>query len=246
MKNELLKSKENDLKLLIQKTKNLEVLYVEDNIDVRVQTAKVLNIYFKNITQAKDGKDALLKFKNSKFDIIFTDIDMPEIDGLELIKQIREKDDFLPIIILSAYDNTEYFLKAIEYGIDGYLLKPFKFDTIQNVIEKITLKINKLKKNICIIKLIDNYHWNMTESNLYKNQEQIKLTKKESDLFKLLSSSINATYSAEEIEIEVFNDEYNDNKRVRGLISRLKKKLASDLIISIYAQGYKLHREELC
>lgn len=246
MRNASRKTKEKILRNLINLTKDLKVLYVEDNDDVRIQTAKVLSIYFQNITQSKNAKEALKKFKNSTFDLIFTDIDMPEINGLEMIKQIREKDDFIPIIIISAYDDTNYFLKAIEYGIDGYILKPFKFDSIQNLIKKVTLKINKFKKIPHIIKLLDNYHWNIEDSCLYKDQEIINLTKKENILFRLLASSTNAIYTTEEIEIELFNDDYNDNKRVRSLISRLRNKLSSNLIISIYAQGYKLNREKKC
>ena len=132
---------------------------------------------------------------------------MPEINGLEMIKQIREKDDFIPIVIISAYDDTKYFLKAIEYGIDGYILKPFKFDSIQNLIKKVTLKINKFKKDPHIIKLVDNYDWNIEDNSLYKNQEIINLTKKENILFRLLASSTNAIYTTEEIETELFNDD---------------------------------------
>ncbi|MCT7466831.1 response regulator [Aliarcobacter cryaerophilus] len=246
MENESTKIKEKDLRNLIEITKNLKVLYVEDNENVRLQTTKVLSIYFENITQTKNGTEALKKIKNCKFDLIFTDINMPEINGIEMIKQIREKDDFVPIIVISAYDNTEYFLKTIEYGIDGYILKPFKFDTIQNIIKKTISKLHKLTKDSHIIKLIDNYHWNTEELCLYKKNEAVKLTKKETILFKLLSSSINATYTSEEIEIELFNDSYCDNKRVRSLISRLKNKLSSNLITSIYAQGYKLNKEIQC
>ena len=113
MENESTKIKEKDLRNLIEITKNLKVLYVEDNENVRLQTTKVLSIYFENITQTKNGTEALKKIKNCKFDLIFTDINMPEINGIEMIKQIREKDDFVPIIVISAYDNTEYFLKTI-------------------------------------------------------------------------------------------------------------------------------------
>ena len=246
MKNESTTSREKTLNTLIQLTKDLKVLYVEDNDNVRIQTAKLLGIYFQSITQVKNVKEALTEFKNSNFDLIFTDIDMPEINGLELIKQIRKKDDFIPIVIISAYDDTNYFLKAIEYGIDGYILKPFKFDSIQSLIKKITLKISKFKKDSHIIKLIDNYHWNIEDACLYRNQNLIKLTKKENILFKLLASSTNAIYTTEEIETELFNDDYNDSKRVRSLISRLKSKLSSNLILSIYALGYKLNKENSC
>lgn len=233
--------KTNQLK---QQCENLSILYVEDEEKVRVQTSKVLSIYFKDITLAINGKDGLEKIKNKKFDIIFTDINMPKMDGLSMIEHIRKVDRQSSIVVFSAYENTEYLLKGIEHGIDGYILKPFKFNQIQNVIEKILNKIHDSIELIHTIKLINDFEWHIESSTLHKNEKQIELTKNETTLFKLLSSSKHALFSSQEIETELFNDNYNDNKRVRGLISRLHKKLGVHIIKSKYAQGYELHLKE--
>ena len=235
---------DKNLSLLKQKCKNLSILYVEDEEKVRTQTAKVLSIYFDNIILATNGKEGLEKLKCEKVDIVFTDINMPKMDGLSMIEHIREVDINTPIVVFSAYDNTEYLLKTIEYGIDGYILKPFKFDQFQKTIEKIINKIENQNQQIHIIKLIDGFEWHMETLNLYKNSKQIELTKNETTLFKLLSSAKHALFSSEEIELILFNDNYSDNKRVRGLISRLHKKINSHLIKSKYAQGYELNLEE--
>ena len=238
--------KDKELNLLKEKSRNLHILYVEDEDKVRQQTSKVLSIYFDNITLASNGKEGLEKFKSHQIDIVFTDINMPKIDGLSMIEQIRKIDKYTPIVVFSAYDNTNYFLKTIEYGIDGYILKPFKLDQIQKVLEKIISKIQDTKKLNPAISLIDNFEWHMETSTLHKEFAQIELTKNERTLFKLLSSSKHAIFSSEEIETELFDDNYCDNKRVRGLISRLNKKVDSHLIKSIYSQGYKLNLEESC
>lgn len=235
---------DKELNLLKQKCKDLKILYVEDEEKVRVQTSKVLSIYFDNVILATDGKEGLKKLKSEKIDIIFTDINMPKMDGLSMIEHIRKIDKLTSIVVFSAYDKTDYFLKTIEYGVDGYILKPFKFNQIQKVIEKI---IDKRENSIQIahtIKLIDDFEWHIETSTLHKDSKQIGLTKNETTLFKLLSSSKHAVYSSEEIEIELFNDNYSDNKRVRGLISRLNKKVDSHLVKSIYAQGYELNLDE--
>ena len=101
------------LKFLISTCKELDVLYVEDDYEVRSQISKMLSIYFKSVTQAVNGKDGLEKFNNSKFDVIFTDINMSVMDGISMIKDIRKKDIKIPIVIFSAYDNTEYFCKQL-------------------------------------------------------------------------------------------------------------------------------------
>lgn len=238
--------KDKELSLLKQKCKDFNILYVEDEEKVRIQTSKVLSIYFDTITLATNGKEGLEKLKNKEVNIIFTDINMPKMDGISMIEHIRKIDKMIPIVVFSAYDKTDYFLKTIEYGIDGYILKPFKFSQIQKVIEKIVNKIQDSIKLIHTIKLIDNFEWHIETSTLHKNSKQIELTRNEIILFKLLSSSKHAVYSSQEIETELFNDTYNDNKRVRGLISRLNKKVDSQLIKSIYGQGYELNLEESC
>ena len=235
-----------ELELLLSTCKDLNILYVEDNEDVRLQTSKMLSIYFKFITQAVNGKDGLDKFKNNKFDAIFTDINMSVMDGISMIKEIKKIDSKIPIVIFSAYDNTEYFLQTIECGIDGYILKPFRFEEIQKVVEKIVLKVIDLEKLDTKIKLINGFYWDKMKKNLYQIDKEIYLTKKESLLFELLSSSKHKVATSQEIEIEVFDDHYTDNKRVRSLLSRLRCKVGCDLMQSVYSQGYKLNLDNKC
>jgi len=233
----------NNLNLLKEKCSNLKILYVEDNEKVRQQTKKALSIYFPHITLAINGKEGLEKIKKNNIDIVFTDINMPKMDGLSMIKNIRSFDKNIYIVVFSAYDNSEYLLECIDHGVDGYILKPFKFNQIQNIIEKIIDKIYNLNQHTHSINLADSFKWNLETLTLQKNSKYIELTKNEIILIKLLSSSKHAIFSSEEIELEVFNDNYNDNKRVRGLISRLNKKIGSRIVKSKYAQGYELNLE---
>lgn len=230
-----------DLQLLVSTCKDLKVLYVEDDNEVRLQTSKMLSIYFPSIVQAANGKDGFNKFKNNNFDIVFTDINMSVMDGISMIKEIRKIDSQIPIVIFSAYDNKEYFLQTIECGIDGYILKPFRFDEIQKVIEKIVQKMINFKRVSTKIELINNFYWDKKTKTLFKGDEDISLTKKETDLLDILSSISHKVVSPEEIEIEIFKDDYSDNKRVRSLLSRFHCKVNCDLVQSIYGQGYKLN-----
>ena len=234
------------LSLLKEKSRDLKVLYVEDETKVREQTSKMLNIFFDDIFAATNGKEALIKIKNTSFDVIFTDVKMPVMGGLEMIKEIRKKDKLIPIVVFSAYDDKEYLLQAIEYGIDGYIIKPSRFNTIHDLIEKIINKLYAYEKKDHSIRLVDNFSWHIESNSLYKNNQKISLTKHETMLFKLLSSSSKSTFTSEEIERELFEDLYTDNKRVRGLISRLKNKIDISLIRSVYSQGYTLNLDKSC
>jgi len=118
---------------LIQYTKSFKILFVEDNDDSREQTVKMFENLFGIVQTAADGNIALEKFKNNKFDIVFTDINMPNLDGISFIKKVREENKLIPIIILSAYDDKPYMLECIEAGVDGYLIKPMQLQKLLKI-----------------------------------------------------------------------------------------------------------------
>lgn len=234
------------LQKIINITKKLNILYIEDNKEVRTQTIKVLNVFFDNIEVACNGNEGLNLFKannkyeSSNFDLIITDIEMPVIDGITMIYMIREFDKEIPILIFSAHSNTEYFLKTIDAGIDGYILKPYNIDQISNSLMNIIEK-NKLGNiNDYLVNLEENFIWNTQEELLYKNDELIKLTKSEIKLFELFLKSKGSLKTYEEIEQFIFHEFSGNSKRVRNLMSRLKQKLDYELFESIYGHGYKL------
>lgn len=228
----------NTLSSLVEMCRTKRVLYVEDDSDVRTQTRKMLELYFNEIVECDNGLDALACFQSQSFDVIFTDINMPKMDGLCMIEEIRKKNPTIPIVIFSAYDTTEYFLKTIQNGVSGYILKPFVFKDIVDTLEKIAHQFSTCTPHS--LTLIEGYYWEKTMQCLCKDHEEIKLSKHETALFNLLTSSKQRVFSSEEIEIAVFDDDFSDNKRVRNLLSRLRHKLECDLIQSMYGEGYKL------
>lgn len=220
----------------------LKILYVEDDEQTRFYTLEMFNNFFSDITVAVNGQDGLDKFKKSTFDAIFTDINMPIMNGLEMINNIRMLNSTVPIVIFSAHDEVEYFIKSIYYGIDGYILKPFNMKELQNIINKLSNKKQIIPQGNSnnIKKLIDGFYWNKTDETLYQYEKKIDLTKNELALFTLLTSLESRIYSAVDIEVVIFDDDISDTFRVRNLLSRLKKKLQCDLIESIYGHGYRL------
>jgi len=145
----------HNLKEIILLTQNIRLLYVEDNMDARESTLEVLNEFFDVIITADDGQDALNKYNSQKFDLIITDINMPHINGIAMIEEIRKRDKEIPILLLSAYNEVEYFTKSIKLGVDGYLFKPIDLeqflDVTHKIIEKINLQ-NKLNENLNFLK----------------------------------------------------------------------------------------------
>ena len=214
-------------------------LYVEDNEEVRRQTAKILKLFFHQVIDCGDGRDGIDKFKASKAGIVFTDINMPGINGLEMIEQIKQIDPLVKTVIFSAYDESKFFTKAISIGVDGYILKPFTTEDLLSVLEKITQSIET--KPAKLIYLSGDFVWDKQSLTLSKAGEIIKLTKNETSLLQLLLSSSGRIASGLEIENELFEDygEYDD-KRVRNIISRFHRKIGYKLIENIYSQGYRI------
>jgi len=124
----------------------LTVLYVEDEADTRSQITQILQIFFKNVLVGKNGEEALGIYIENEVDLIITDLTMPRMDGLTLIKEIRELNFFQHIIVLTAHNSSENLMETINQQIDGVLLKPVKMDKLLNLLYKV-LKTISLEKN---------------------------------------------------------------------------------------------------
>ena len=227
------------LENIIKCTKNLNILYIEDNISVQKQTTKMLESFFNKIYLANNGKEALELFeKENLYNLVITDIEMPLLDGISFIEAIRKYNKKIPIIVLSAHDNKNYFLKTIKAGIDGYILKPYTLEQIVQTLEYIIDKYDMQKIFENLIKLEFNFTWDRYKCQLYKDDFQIKLSKNETKLFELFieTNSMIKTYA--EIEYCLFDDCNDNTKKIRNLIRRLKIKLNYDLFDTIYSYGY--------
>ena len=170
---------------------------------------------------------------------------MPLLDGISFIEAIRKYNKKIPIIVLSAHDNKNYFLKTIKAGIDGYILKPYTLEQIVQTLEYIIDKYDMQKIFENLIKLEFNFTWDRYKCQLYKDDFQIKLSKNETKLFELFieTNSMIKTYA--EIEYYLFDDCNNNTKKIRNLIRRLKIKLNHDLFDTIYSYGYSLKYRQI-
>jgi PAS domain S-box-containing protein len=144
-----------DLDKVIQYSQDLNLLYVEDNDDAREMTAMILEEFFDNITLAVDGQDGFEKFKQNNIDLIITDINMPKLNGLEMCEKIRKIDKEVPMIVLSAHNEENFFTQSIEIGVNGYLLKPIDIAQLSTLIFQVIQKykyIAEAKINMHLLK----------------------------------------------------------------------------------------------
>ncbi len=156
----------NELDEIFKYSKKLKLLYVEDNQDSREMTSMILEDFFDDMVIAVNGEDGLEKFKQNNIDIIITDINMPKLNGLEMIEKIKEIDSDVPILVLSAHNEDDFFIRSIRLGVDGYLLKPIDLEQLLNMLEKIIKRykyVNEAKVNY---HLLEEYKKAVNESSI--------------------------------------------------------------------------------
>ena len=213
--------------------KNLKILIVEDEKRLaQLLKDSIFNSFF-SVVIASNGEDGLKKFKSFKPDIIITDIMMPFCDGLEMTLKIKELDEFIPIIVLSAHSDKEQLLKAIDIGINKYFIKPFDPEEVIEHINKIAPSLNKKRQ----VKLKEDFMFDNNSMSLYKNTVLINLTKREKEFIHLLIKVNNKVVDSEYIKENLWNEEVND-ERLRTFIKRLRIKTSKDLIENVSGQGY--------
>ncbi len=143
-----------NLEEMIDFLKDKKLLYVEDNLEARESTIGILEEFFSNIIIAEDGEEGLEKFKNSDIDLIITDINMPKMNGLDMINKIRDIDEDVFVLVLSAYNESGFFMDSIRLGVDGYLLKPIEIEQFISILQKVTQKLklkHELKHNLNLL-----------------------------------------------------------------------------------------------
>lgn len=138
---------------------DISVLYVEDETDIREAVAETLSRRVKTLHVAINGKDGLDKFILNKPDLVITDIKMPIMDGLEMSKDIKSINKSVPIIVTTAHEEKDFFLRSIEIGIQFYLVKPIDRLKLKEALEAVAKNL-ELEKQVneqkeCISTLIN-------------------------------------------------------------------------------------------
>jgi len=213
----------------------LKILVLEDNERLANLIVEALEQKKYLITLFSDGKKALSAIDNG-FDCFILDINVPGMDGISLLKEIRSMDAHTPAIIISANIDLDTIQDAYHKGCDEYLKKPFYM-----------YELEKKKKKLCkpkmsTLKLPQGYTYALdSETLLDAKKEEIKLAKKEILLLNLFAKNLGKNISFERIEQYVWEGELTTTENIRALIKRLRKKLPDETIENQGGIGYRLH-----
>jgi len=237
-------------KELLQYTKEMTLLFAEDHTELRVNTTEILKNFFQKVDSVADGEEALAAYKNELtnkkvYDIVLTDIQMPKMDGVLLTEKIYEINPNQTVIVLSAYDESSYLLPLINLGIEQFIKKPIDYQELLRVLLNIAKNSNNSSEEVVIgneINLSSNFSYNRETKILLDKGISIYLTKYEILFLEVLTKQIGKIHSNEEI-VTYFSslDEKIDPQNIRKLVSKLRKKLPTDSLESIYGVGYRIN-----
>ena len=213
----------------------MKILLLEDNKRLSNLIIEALEEKNYKVDWFEDGKIALESIYNG-YDCFILDINVPGLDGLTLLKELRTMNSSTPAIIISANVELETIKDAYIKGCDEYIKKPF-------YIYELELKLDKLcKKENSSIKLPMDFVYVMEKEKLFdEKNEEVKLAKKEILLFNLFAKNLEKVITFEQIEQYVWEGDLTTNENIRSLIKRLRKKLPNDTIISQGGMGYILN-----
>jgi len=221
----------------MKQLKNLKILYIDDEDYIRNNAVEYLSFYCDNVYEAKDGLDGIEAYKKHQPNIIITDIKMPRLNGLEMVKQIRQNDTTTKIIVATAFLETSYLLQAVELGLIKYLIKPITADKLLPVLKTCMLDVIEDKS---IFNLNDGFVFDILNKVLFLNKEQIFLTKKELLFLEVLVKNHKRAVKYDELNNYVWEGQMSEDA-MRTIVKELRKKISKQAIKNISGIGYQIN-----
>ena len=219
---------DNDTKT---KLKTMSLLYVEDEDELRATMLYTLERKFSKVYVGKNGQEGLELFKQYKPDFIITDIKMPVLDGLGMIKNIRKVDRNTPILILSAYDDKKYLMEAIDYNVTKYIVKPITNSTLLPALNEL-FQEKELK-----IQYAPNLFYYPQEHKFEKDGVYTHLTSSEHEILDYMYKNKESVISYEAFTNLLYDASV---ETIRTHIKNIRKKSDENIIKTIPTLGYKL------
>lgn len=217
----------------------MKILIVEDDQVIREGVSEYLKEFGYSVEEAADGKEALEKF-DSSIDLVILDIQIPYINGLDVLKEIRKKSE-LPILILTAFSDEEYKIDAFTNLADGYIEKPFSLPLLKVRVDSLIKKYSGSAEK---------FEYNDTEVNFTSytaklRGKEVDMNAKELEILKYLLDNQGQALTRSQIIDNVWKetDEIPFDRVIDVYIKELRKKLELDCIVTIRNVGYKLERK---
>ncbi|MFT6834886.1 MAG: two-component system OmpR family response regulator [Francisellaceae bacterium] len=214
----------------------MKILLVEDDQLIGSAIKQALTDWSYIVNWVQNGEDAILAIKTEPYSLVLLDIGLPKKSGFDVLIQLRENHQIMPIIIITARDSVDDRVKGLDSGADDYLVKPFSLKELEARIRVMSRRMSGQPINILSAK---NIQLNIETKGAIFNGETISLTAKEYSLFYELMSKPGTIKSREELEAKIYSwDEEIASNAIEFLIHGLRKKLHKDIIKNIRGLGW--------
>lgn len=220
--------------------RTLDIAYVDDDVEISKKVYDLLKYFFRNVFIFNSPKDFLESIKTRNYDILISDICMPDYSGIELVKIVRITNKKIPIILMTSFMSERNLFESANLNIQSYIIKPLNIEKLSDAFDNIFYFLD-ITNNLNYS--INGFLFDINTLQLGKDGKDIFLNKKEKFLLKLFISNIGKPISYEEIENKIWliDDEVMSQNALRTVIKTLRKKLDNTTLIrNLSGCGYIL------
>lgn len=218
----------------------MKILLLEDDLILNEIIEEHLNLQNYEVTTVFDGCEAQDLIYSNIYDLLILDVNVPKIDGFEILKSLRQQNINTPAIFVTSLNMSEDMQKGFESGCDDYIKKPFE-------LKELDLRINNIKR-LFKIEQKESYHidqkcfFDSRNLLITKENEKINLSKKESEVLSYLIKNSSKTVSIEELILNIWPyDETPNSSTIRTYIKNLRKIIGEEKISNIRGVGYRFN-----
>ena len=208
----------------------MKIFLLEDDYSLNEAIKEIIQLENHIVDNFYDGDVAFNNISND-YDLYILDINIPNMNGLEVLKNIKNKNPKTKVLIISANINIDLIREAYILGCDDYIKKPFD-------LEELIFKINRYEKKNKLIYLDKNIAFNLLNKELIIDGGIFELTKNERNFLFLLVENLGKKVSYEQIENFVYQGESKSSNAIRSLIKRVRKKIPKEVIFNSLDEGY--------
>lgn len=217
--------------------KEKTILFVEDDPSIREPMKETLELYWKKVLTAENGLGAMEQYELYRPDLVLTDIKMPGKNGLSLIREIRESDYKMPIVLLSSYSEQEMLMETINLSVDGYLTKPVVLEKMIPILVRSLDRNGNKSKTVHLGAMV---RYDRSSGELHVDDEPVALGKKEREMLNLLIEKYPGAVSKEEISARLWPLDSIADSTIKMLVMRLRRKIGPERIATVNGLGFRL------
>ena len=215
------------------------ILLVDDDVDLREALTEQLSLYDEfAITQEESASAGIQSARNSHVDLLIMDVGLPDMDGLQVLAQIRQSPEHIAVMVLTARDGMEDKIAGLDRGADDYLAKPFD---MQELAARLRVFERRLATAVTSTIVVGNVRLDTSAHTVHVADEPVILARREYMLLKTLMESAGKVLTRGSLENRLYSwgEEVSSNA-IEVHIHHLRKKLGNDFIKTIRGVGYKL------